>query len=145
MLLVLWVLTIFGMRISGAHYNPCISIAYMLRKDVGSFPRILGLAYIVMQILGAFLGAMIAWFLVGGAKGLIDDTPVYSAFNSTVSLSKEKMNSDSGCVYPACTWDSGTKFNETHNVFECSYSGFAFGAIIAETIGSFFVAFFYLS
>lgn len=142
MLLVLWVLTIFGMRISGAHYNPCISIAYMLRKDVGSFPRILGLAYIVMQILGAFLGAMIAWFLVGGATGLIDDTPVYS--NSTVSLTYK--NSDSGCVYPACTWeDSGTKFNETHNVFECSYSGFAFGAIIAETIGSFFVAFFYLS
>lgn len=74
MLLVLWVLTIFGMRISGAHYNPCISVAYMLKKDVGSFPRILGVAYSVMQILGAFAGAMISWFLVNGYTGLINET-----------------------------------------------------------------------
>jgi aquaporin Z len=46
-LLTLWVLTIFGQRISGAHYNPAISIAHMLRKDVGSFPRLLAVAYIV--------------------------------------------------------------------------------------------------
>jgi len=44
-LLVLWVLTIFGFKISGAHYNPAISFAFMLRKDVGRFPRILGFAY----------------------------------------------------------------------------------------------------
>lgn len=144
MLLVLWVLTIFGMRISGAHYNPCISVAYMLRKDVGSFPRILGVAYAVMQILGAFLGAMISWFLVGGYFGLIDDTTRYSTVENMV-MPYTRMNSDSGCVYPACTWNTGSKFNETHFVYECSHSGFAFGAIIAETIGSFFVAFFYLS
>jgi len=38
---------IFGYRISGAHYNPAISLAFMLRKDIGHFPRPLGLAYIV--------------------------------------------------------------------------------------------------
>ncbi len=75
MLLVIWVLTIFGWKISGAHYNPCISVAYMLRKDVGSFPRILGVAYSVMQILGAFVGAMISWFLLSDFKGLIDTNP----------------------------------------------------------------------
>ena len=44
----MWVLTIFGLKISGAHYNPAISVAFMLRKDVGSFPRILAVAYIVV-------------------------------------------------------------------------------------------------
>jgi glycerol uptake facilitator-like aquaporin len=47
----------------------------MLRKDVGSFPRILGVAYSVMQILGAFAGALISWFLVSNYAGLIDETP----------------------------------------------------------------------
>ena len=63
-LLVLWVLTIFGFKISGAHYNPAISFAFMLRKDVGRFPRILGFAYMGAQIVGAFIGAMISWFLL---------------------------------------------------------------------------------
>ena len=45
LLLTLWVLTIFGLQISGGHYNPAVSLAYMLRKDVGRFPRVLGLAY----------------------------------------------------------------------------------------------------
>lgn len=47
LLLGLWVLTIFGLKISGAHYNPAVSFAYMLRKDIGNFPRLLGLAYIL--------------------------------------------------------------------------------------------------
>jgi glycerol uptake facilitator-like aquaporin len=64
LLLVLWVLTIFGLKISGAHYNPAVSLAFMLRKDVGKFPRILGFAYIGVQIAGAFLGALISWFLL---------------------------------------------------------------------------------
>jgi len=47
LLLGLWVLIIFGFRISGSHYNPAISIAFMARKDVGHFPRSLGIAYII--------------------------------------------------------------------------------------------------
>jgi glycerol uptake facilitator-like aquaporin len=72
LLLTMWVLTIFGQRISGAHYNPALSVAHMLRKDVGTFPRLLAVAYVVAQILGAFVGALIAWFLIGGQKGLVD-------------------------------------------------------------------------
>jgi glycerol uptake facilitator-like aquaporin len=69
-LLTLWVLTIFGMKISGAHYNPAISIAFMLRKDIGNFPRILGVAYVVAQCLGAFCGALISWFLLNNIQKL---------------------------------------------------------------------------
>jgi len=145
MLLVIWVLTIFGWKISGAHYNPCISVAYMLRKDVGSFPRILGVAYSVMQILGAFAGAMISWFLVSDYRGLIDETPLVfpNGYNEDL-IGYPLTLSDSGNIYPACTWKFSSK-NETLSTFECSHSGFSFGAILAETIGSFFVAFFYLS
>jgi glycerol uptake facilitator-like aquaporin len=49
-LLSLWVITLFGMNISGAHYNPCITIAQMIRKT-SSFGsrrrRLLGLMYII--------------------------------------------------------------------------------------------------
>ena len=42
-----WVVILFGIKLSGAHYNPAISIAFMFRKDVGRFPRLLGIAYII--------------------------------------------------------------------------------------------------
>jgi len=61
LLLGLWVLIIFGFKISGSHYNPSISIAYMARKDVGNFPRSLGIAYIIFQIIGGGMGALLAW------------------------------------------------------------------------------------
>ena len=69
LLLTLWVLTIFGMQISGAHYNPAVSLAYMLRKDVGKFPRILALAYMIAQLGGAYVGALISWFLLVPVDG----------------------------------------------------------------------------
>ena len=31
-MLGMWILTLFGHTISGAHYNPCITMVYMLRK-----------------------------------------------------------------------------------------------------------------
>jgi glycerol uptake facilitator-like aquaporin len=146
MLLVIWVLTIFGWKISGAHYNPCISVAYMLRKDVGSFPRILGVAYAVMQILGAFVGAMISWFLLSDYYGLIDSSKRELPSSISPSAIKYVSLSNSGNIYPGCTWSTTSTNDVTKmSTFECSYSGFVFGAIIAETIGAFFVAFFYLS
>ena len=146
MLLVIWVLTIFGMRISGAHYNPCISIAYILKRDTGSFPRVLGIGYAVMQILGAFLGAIISWFLIGGYAGLIDDTPISSIYKIPTASIMKYMVSDSGSIYPSCTWKETDLSNALPKYeYNCSYAGFVFGAMIAEALGSFFVAFFYLS
>jgi glycerol uptake facilitator-like aquaporin len=59
----LWILIIFGWRISGSHYNPAITFAYMFRKDNKKFPKSLGLAYIGMQVLGAYLGCLLLLFL----------------------------------------------------------------------------------
>jgi glycerol uptake facilitator-like aquaporin len=99
-LLVLWVLTICGFRISGAHYNPTISLAFMLRKDVGNYPRPLAIAYIMFQFLGGFIGALISWVL---------RVDMLQAGNITLWNDKD-----------------------------------FFAAMIQETLGSFFVAFFYL-
>ena len=38
---------ILGAKISGSHYNPAITLAFMFRKDVGRFSRVLGIAYII--------------------------------------------------------------------------------------------------
>ena len=46
-LLGFFVLLIFGAKISGSHYNPCVTLAFMLRRDVGRFSRALGFAYII--------------------------------------------------------------------------------------------------
>ena len=103
LLLTLWVLTIFGLKISGAHYNPLISFSFMLRRDVGNFPRPLALAYMLFQCMGAFIGALLSWFL---------RVDYY----------------ESGLIF--VTGDE---------------SRWVFPAIMAESLGSFIVAFFYLT
>lgn len=43
----IFILIIFGAKISGSHYNPSVTLSFMLRKDVGRFSRVLGVAYII--------------------------------------------------------------------------------------------------
>jgi len=59
LLLALWVITVFCWRISGSHFNPAISFAFMLRRDTNGLPRLVCLFYILFQILGATLGALL--------------------------------------------------------------------------------------
>lgn len=59
----LWILIVFGWKISGSHYNPAITLAYMFRKDSKAFPKPLGVVYIGAQIIGAFLAALLLLFL----------------------------------------------------------------------------------
>ena len=42
----LWILTIFCWRISGSHFNPAITFAYIFRRGEGKMPVPLALAYI---------------------------------------------------------------------------------------------------
>jgi glycerol uptake facilitator-like aquaporin len=48
--------------VSGSHYNPCVTFAFMFRRDTGKFSRTLGLAYILFQLVGAFFGGLLAFF-----------------------------------------------------------------------------------
>ena len=58
-----FVLLIFSARISGSHFNPAITLAFMFRRDTGRFSRLLGLLYIAAQYGGAILGAIISYNL----------------------------------------------------------------------------------
>lgn len=57
-----FVLLIFSAKVSGSHYNPAVTFAFMFRRDTGRFSRTLGLAYILFQIVGAFFGGLLAFF-----------------------------------------------------------------------------------
>ena len=63
LLMGFFILLIFGARISGSHFNPAITLAFMLRRDTGRFSRLLGLLYIAAQYSGALIGAIISYNL----------------------------------------------------------------------------------
>ena len=67
MLLGFWIITLFGVAVSGSHFNPAITIAIMFRKNsnFGS-RRLLGIMYIIAQMLGGILGAVGSVFILGG-------------------------------------------------------------------------------
>ena len=58
-----FILLIFSARISGSHFNPAVTLAFMLRKDTGRFSRKLGICYIVFQYAGGLLGGLISYNL----------------------------------------------------------------------------------
>jgi len=58
-------------RVSGAHYNPAVTFAWMLKPGNGDhFPKVLGLLYILAQYAGATLGALLAFFLTSTGGSL---------------------------------------------------------------------------
>ena len=42
-----FILLVLSARISGSHYNPIVTLAFMLRKDAGQFNKWLGLLYML--------------------------------------------------------------------------------------------------
>lgn len=64
-----FVLLILAARISGAHYNPIVTLAFMLRRDAGQFNKWLGILYMLAQLAGAFIGALISFYFFG-KKGI---------------------------------------------------------------------------
>jgi glycerol uptake facilitator-like aquaporin len=76
-----WLLIALSYNISGSHYNPAITAACMFRKNVGRFPRWLGVAYIACQAIGAFAGALLSfmWTRNGGSLAIEDSKHVFQA------------------------------------------------------------------
>jgi glycerol uptake facilitator-like aquaporin len=68
LLLGMFVIIMFGARISGSHYNPIITFSYMIGNvRQGKFDRLLGLFYIAAQFAGAMLAGLMNSFLrIGG-------------------------------------------------------------------------------
>src|SRR6476661_8261573 len=67
-LMVMGIIMFMG-KVSGAHLNPAVSLAFALRGD---FPWRRVPAYIVVQLIGATLAALLLWALLGkqGSAGL---------------------------------------------------------------------------
>jgi glycerol uptake facilitator-like aquaporin len=60
----------FSARISGSHFNPCITLSYMVGNvKQGKFDRVLGILYILAQFIGAFLGNLISKVFGGNNIG----------------------------------------------------------------------------
>jgi glycerol uptake facilitator-like aquaporin len=91
-LLGMWIITLFGVAISGAHYNPAVTLAIMMRKNsnFGS-RRLLGLMYIVAQFLGGLLAASLSRFILEGryiiASPRPDDAGSAKIFSAILSES----------------------------------------------------------
>ena len=112
-----FILLIFSARISGSHFNPAVTLAFMLRKDTGRFSRKLGICYIIFQYGGAFLGAGISYL-------------VFQANNTArVPLTVER----SGVAEPGCIGD------------DCEGTLLWFQAIVQEVIGVCLLVFLYLT
>jgi glycerol uptake facilitator-like aquaporin len=61
-LLGLWILNVFFWKISGSHFNPAVTFAYMFRKDEKKMGWKIALAYMVAQFIGAYVGALLLNF-----------------------------------------------------------------------------------
>lgn len=67
--------------VSGCHLNPSVSIAMAIQKKLSWTDF---LVYVVCQIVGAFLGALLIWGLLNNVRGSVNDQ-VIGTFNSSVS------------------------------------------------------------
>jgi len=54
-------ITVFG-PISGAHFNPAVTLVFLLRKEI---PPAAAIAYVVVQVCGAVIGAFAAHLMFG--------------------------------------------------------------------------------
>ena len=66
-LLGMFVTIMFSARISGSHFNPCITFSYMIGNvKHGNFDRMLGFLYMAAQVAGALLGGLLSTVFASG-------------------------------------------------------------------------------
>lgn len=63
---ILMVMVYMGGHISGAHYNPAITLALLMRKKIGSTEAV---TYMVVQVIGALMAALFVYLLTGETFG----------------------------------------------------------------------------
>ena len=119
-LMAVWILTVFCWKVSGSHFNPIISFAYIFRKDTSGLPRLVMILYMLVQVLGAFFGALLMVWLQE------DLAPIGPSNQTTIT---PNHHTHANCYLP-----NDGKANV--NVFRAS---------MQETIGSFIFVFFFMT
>ena len=109
LLLGMFVVIMFGARISGSHYNPIITFSYMIGNvRQGKFDRILGLWYIVAQFAGAMAAGAMNWLING-----VND---YKALLATVDYWPSTLTEITGAFMLVfmylCSTEEKTKFSK---------------------------------
>ena len=66
-----WVITLFGVAISGAHFNPCVTLVHMFKKNPEKLfrgQRLIGFMYMVAQLCGGLIAAILSNFILETQK-----------------------------------------------------------------------------
>lgn len=85
LLIGFFILLILSARISGSHYNPVVTMAFMLRKDAGQFNKWLGFLYMIAQAAGAYGGALLIFYCFRCESAALTLFPPYYYIESMVS------------------------------------------------------------
>ena len=64
-----WVVSFFSYTVSGAHYNPAVSFAFLFKPEA-PFNKILFFFYVISQMVGGLFGALLA-FLITKTGGFL--------------------------------------------------------------------------
>lgn len=62
--------TVMSVKSTGAHYNPAITIVFLLKSKQRVSSRWLGVGYIIFQFAGAFFGALLYLALNNNSVGV---------------------------------------------------------------------------
>jgi len=105
----MFVIILFGARISGSHYNPIITFSYIIGNiRQAKFDRILGLFYILAQ----FAGAMLAGFM----NLMLNSTGEFKAILFTYEFGPSTLTEITGSFILVfmylCSTEERTKFSK---------------------------------
>jgi glycerol uptake facilitator-like aquaporin len=131
----LWILIVFAWKISGSHFNPAITLAYMFRRDSKVFPMSLGVSYIVVQILGAFLAGLILLFFTN--NNVANMSVIKHCFVQYPDGAGNIVKTDT--LYPC-----GSCFNYASGVSSCYDKTWYLRAMVQETLGAWITVLFFM-
>ena len=133
----LWILIVFAWKISGSHFNPAITLAFMFRRDSKVFPKSLGVSYIAVQILGAFLAGLILLFFTN--NNVAKMSVIKHCFaQSRNSATGDIVKTDTLVPCSSCRYFSSYDFNT------CYDKTWYFRAMVQETLGAWITVLFFM-
>jgi len=127
LLLGMFVTIMFSARISGSHFNPCITFSFMVGNvKHGNFDRILGFLYIAAQFAGGMLGAIFSKIFASGK----DDNINFELKGHFQQLVLEMMGSFFLVFMYLSSTDKKTKFTSDAAIQTIILAGSYLGAML---------------
>ena len=125
----MFVTIMFSARISGSHFNPCITFSYMIGNvKHGNFDRILGFLYIAAQVVGAQLGCIFSNIFAAGQNANINLS--ISSSDILQQLTVEVMGSFFLVFMYLSSTDEKTKFTKDAAIQTIILAGSYLGAML---------------